>query len=216
MQEDHTFYTGFLFSWTRVCMWRYMEWGKIKLKISTENNIKALIPGTFSPWFVWNSWLFGWKLISLKIFSLLPQSIKYHYEISVADPGCLSRIPDLDFYPSRIPHLWSRIRQQHQKGEGKNFFCPTKNHKIVYNFIFEHKKFIKSQNTKQCKIFFLSYQKYGFGIRDPENPIPDPESRAIKAPDPESRVKKAKDPWSRVRKTPDPGSGFATLDKIIG
>jgi hypothetical protein len=29
--------------------------------------------------------------------------------ISVADPGCLSRIPDPDFYPSRIPDLGSRI-----------------------------------------------------------------------------------------------------------
>ncbi len=28
---------------------------------------------------------------------------------SVADPGCLSRIPDRDFYPSRIPDLGSRI-----------------------------------------------------------------------------------------------------------
>jgi hypothetical protein len=28
---------------------------------------------------------------------------------SVADPGCLSRIPDPDFYPSRIPDLRSRI-----------------------------------------------------------------------------------------------------------
>ncbi len=28
---------------------------------------------------------------------------------SVADPGCLSRIPDPDFYPSRIPGLGSRI-----------------------------------------------------------------------------------------------------------
>jgi hypothetical protein len=28
---------------------------------------------------------------------------------SVADPGCLSRIPDPDFYPSRIPDLGSRI-----------------------------------------------------------------------------------------------------------
>jgi hypothetical protein len=27
----------------------------------------------------------------------------------VADPGCLSRIPDPDFYPSRIPDLGSRI-----------------------------------------------------------------------------------------------------------
>jgi hypothetical protein len=28
---------------------------------------------------------------------------------SVADPGCLSRIPDPDFYPSRVPDLGSRI-----------------------------------------------------------------------------------------------------------
>jgi hypothetical protein len=27
----------------------------------------------------------------------------------VADPGCLSRIPDPDFYPSRIPDLGSQI-----------------------------------------------------------------------------------------------------------
>jgi hypothetical protein len=31
---------------------------------------------------------------------------------SVADPGCLSRIPDPDFYPSRIPNLGSRIQKQ--------------------------------------------------------------------------------------------------------
>jgi hypothetical protein len=30
-------------------------------------------------------------------------------ESSVADPGCLSRIPDPDFYSSRIPDLGSRI-----------------------------------------------------------------------------------------------------------
>jgi hypothetical protein len=28
---------------------------------------------------------------------------------SVADPGCLSQIPDPDFYPSRIPDPGSRI-----------------------------------------------------------------------------------------------------------
>jgi hypothetical protein len=31
---------------------------------------------------------------------------------SVADPGCLSRIPDPDFYPSRIPDPGSRIQKQ--------------------------------------------------------------------------------------------------------
>jgi hypothetical protein len=36
-------------------------------------------------------------------------------ETSVADPGCLSRIPDPDFYPSRIPDLGSRTQKQQQK-----------------------------------------------------------------------------------------------------
>ncbi len=41
---------------------------------------------------------------------------------SVADPGCLSRIPDPDFYPYRIPDLGSRIPKQQQKtGVKKNF-----------------------------------------------------------------------------------------------
>jgi hypothetical protein len=40
---------------------------------------------------------------------------------SVADPGCLSRIPDPDFYPSRIPDLGSRIQKQQQKRGEKKF-----------------------------------------------------------------------------------------------
>ncbi len=36
---------------------------------------------------------------------------------SVADPGCLFRIPDPDFYPSR----GSRIQQPQQKRRGKKF-----------------------------------------------------------------------------------------------
>jgi hypothetical protein len=38
---------------------------------------------------------------------------------SVADPGCLSRIPDPDFYPSRIPDIGSRIQKPQQKREVK-------------------------------------------------------------------------------------------------
>jgi hypothetical protein len=38
---------------------------------------------------------------------------------SVADPGCLSRIPDPDFYPSQIPDLGSRIQKQQQKRDVK-------------------------------------------------------------------------------------------------
>ncbi len=33
----------------------------------------------------------------------------FEYKISVADPGCLFRIPDPYFCPSRIPDLGSRI-----------------------------------------------------------------------------------------------------------
>ena len=49
---------------------------------------------------------------------------------SVADPGCLSRIPDPDFYPSRIQDLGSRISdpgsQNSNKREGwkKNLVIP--------------------------------------------------------------------------------------------
>jgi hypothetical protein len=34
---------------------------------------------------------------------------------SIADQGCLFRIPDPDFFPSRIPDLGSRIQKQQQK-----------------------------------------------------------------------------------------------------
>ncbi len=37
---------------------------------------------------------------------------------SVADPGCLFRIPDPNFYPFRIPDFGSRIqKQQQERGE---------------------------------------------------------------------------------------------------
>jgi hypothetical protein len=42
----------------------------------------------------------------------------------VADPGCLSRIPDPDFYPSRIPDHGSRILDPKTatKDRGEKFF----------------------------------------------------------------------------------------------
>jgi hypothetical protein len=63
----------------------------------------------------------------------------------VADPGCLSRIPDPDFYPSRIPDLGSRIPDPKtatkDRGEKKFFFqtifCSHKFHKTQYYFIFD-------------------------------------------------------------------------------
>jgi hypothetical protein len=54
---------------------------------------------------------------------------------SVAEPGCLSPIPDPDCYTSRIQ------KQQQKRDVKKNLlsylFCSTKFHKIVNYFIFE-------------------------------------------------------------------------------
>jgi hypothetical protein len=36
---------------------------------------------------------------------MCPHGTMPNAHTSVADPGCLSRIPDPDFYPSRIPDL---------------------------------------------------------------------------------------------------------------
>ncbi len=68
------------------------------------------------------------------------------HNYSVADPGCLSRIPDPDFYPSRIPDLGSRIPKQQQKRGLKNFFLvipfylATNFTKIEHYFSFEKLK----------------------------------------------------------------------------
>ncbi len=92
---------------------------------------------------------------------------------SVADPGCLSWIPDPEFYPSRFPGPESRIPDP--------FFCPTifgshKYHKIVKivnNFIFEqvNKVFLGKTligSTFHPKICHKAIKKMdsGSGIRD--------------------------------------------------
>ncbi len=64
------------------------------------------------------------RIQSHKIEFLLLRRVSHF--TSVADPGCLSRIPDPDYYPSRIPDpgsripdLGSRIQKQEQKREVK-------------------------------------------------------------------------------------------------
>jgi hypothetical protein len=101
---------------------------------------------------------------------------------SVADPGCLSRIPDPDFYPSRIPDPGSRIpdpKTATKERGGKKicrqtFFWSHKFHKIEYYFIFEKLKkriwanFLRIFEVFTQKVVMVSSsQKYGFGIRDP-------------------------------------------------
>jgi hypothetical protein len=73
----------------------------------------------------------------------------------VADLGCLSQIPDPDFYPSRIPDL--RSNNIVTKEEGKKCALP----------------FFVATNMAKLKIIFffkilLSSQKYEVMIRDSE------------------------------------------------
>jgi hypothetical protein len=53
---------------------------------------------------------------------------------SVADPGCLSLIPDSDFYPSRIPDPTTAAKEVFLLSY---LFCSHKFHKIENYFIFE-------------------------------------------------------------------------------
>jgi hypothetical protein len=93
----------------------------------------------------------------------------------VADPGCLSRIPDPEFFT----HPGSRIQKPQQKRRMKKkisfhtFFCSHKLHKIENYFIFEMLKEkiwpcfqIITEFTAQ-KLSLCS-KKYGFGCWDPE------------------------------------------------
>ncbi len=123
-------------------------------------------------------------------------------------PG--SRI--LIFYPSRIQ------KQQQKRGVKKiicchTFLCNNKFHKNENYFIFEMlKKKIWANFQRNIALLFLpkklslSYQIYGFGIRDPRSGIRDPGSEIR---DPRSEIR---DPGSGIRDPirkkpiPDPGS----------
>ncbi len=105
------------------------------------------------------------------------------YKISVADPGCLSRILIFTHPGSRIADLRSRIQKQQQKREVKKisrhtFLCSHRFHKIVNYFSFEVLKknfwanfqrimelFTKKMVKKLLKIW--SWDP-GSEIRDPE------------------------------------------------
>ncbi len=58
----------------------------------------------------------GMVFVILFLYSLIPLH-KIFRKSSVADPGCLSRIPDPDFYQSRIPDPKTSA-----KGRGEKFF----------------------------------------------------------------------------------------------
>jgi hypothetical protein len=58
--------------------------------------------------------------------------LEYQYILpNVADPGCLSQIPDPDFYPFRIPDPKTATKERDEKKlTVKPFFVARKFHKI--------------------------------------------------------------------------------------
>ncbi len=138
--------------------------------------------------------------------------------ISVADPGCLSRISDPGSKNSNKRERWKKISCH-------TFLCSHKFHKIVNYFSFEVlKKKIWPNFQRIIELFTQKIVKKllkiwswdpGSGIRDPgsgirKNPIPDPGSRGQKAPDPGSRI--------RIRNTAfyDPSHRFHGIDSLKG
>ncbi len=98
---------------------------------------------------------------------------------SVADPGCLSRIPDPDFYPSRIPDPKTATKE---RGEKKfvviPFFVATKYTKlkiIIFLKCFEKKlgQFSKNYRTFYSKNCHYALKSMGL---DPGSEIRDPGS----------------------------------------
>ncbi len=96
-------------------------WNPKVILVIIRNTCRHILIGKQSPdpttCFKWNTQCFG----ALEITSLQWRGFLFYFSHSlsllwtgivpgsVADPGCLSRIPDPDFYPSRIPDPGSRI-----------------------------------------------------------------------------------------------------------
>ncbi len=110
----------------------------------------------------------------------------------------------------------SNNREEWKKISCQTFSCSHKFHKIKFFYFWNAEEknlgqFSKNYITFYSKYLSLSYQKNGFGIRNPwsgktysgiqKKPIPGSGKNLFRIPDPGPGVKKA----------PDPGSGSATL-----
>jgi hypothetical protein len=149
-------------------------------------------------------WQHGNQHLPVKSVTSRTQKPQRRVFSSVADPGCLSRIPDPDFYPSRISDPGSKNSNKRQGW--KNFFVKpyfvatnfTKLNSILF-FICWRKKiwpnfpgiievFTQKIVTKPSIIWVWDL---GSEIRDPGTRknlfrIPDPGSRGQKGTDPGS------------------------------
>ncbi len=140
---------------------------------------------------------------------------------SVADLGCLSRIPDPDFYPSRIPDLGSRIPDpkaaMKDRGEKKIVVIPfvgAINFTKLNYFIFEmFKKKIWANFQRIIELFAqkIVTKLSKIWVWDPGSEIRDPEktysgsriqgSKRHRIPDPDPQHCRLQSPvvWCRTR-----------------
>ncbi len=75
-------------------------------------------------WASWNQIHLSEVRIKIRSFSHHAKIIR---EISVADPGCLSRIPEPDFYPFRIPDPKTATKERGEKKSAVKLFFVAKN-----------------------------------------------------------------------------------------
>jgi hypothetical protein len=111
---------------------------------------------------------------------------------SLADPGCLSRIPDPNFYPSRIPDQKTATKE---RGEKKmcchNFLCSHKFHKIASFEVLKKKIWVNFQKIIELITQKIFNKLSKIWVWDPRSgirkkPIPDPGVK--KDPDPQHWV----------------------------
>jgi hypothetical protein len=122
---------------------------------------------------------------------------------SVADPGCLSRIPDPDFYPSRIPDPGSKNsnkRKRRKKISCHTFLYSHKFQKIVNYFSFGVlKKKIWANSQRIIELFTKKIVKKLLKIWSWD---PGSGKKTYSG----SRIQ-----GSKRHRIPNPGSGSATL-----
>ncbi len=104
---------------------------------------------------------------------------------SVADPECLSRIPDPHFYPSRIPDPKTATKERGGKKIFSYFFCCNKFHKIEYFFYFwnaEEKNWAEfSKNYwRFTQIIFTKLSNIWVWIRNTAHTDMDPDPVGLK------------------------------------
>ncbi len=122
----------------------------------------------------------------------------------VPDPGCLSRIPDQDLYPSRIPDPKTAAKEWGEKNLLSYLFWLPQIHKIENYFIFEMlKKKILGSFQRILDFFTQKFVPELSKILSLGSRIQNQGSgkNLFRTPDPDPGVNKAH----------DPGSGSATL-----